>query len=97
MKTMIAAVLALASLVPCAALAGEGFGEMTPPEVMAKLKQKNVYVFDNNPKEKYQAGHVPGAILVRDTTQHGRGPVLRVTPADWQRFAATVRAGQAIG
>ena len=61
MKTMLAAVLALASLVPCAALAGEGFGEMTPQEVMAKLKQKNVYVFDNNARERWQKSHVPGA------------------------------------
>jgi hypothetical protein len=38
-----------------------------------------------------EAGHVPGAILVRDTTQHGTGPVLRVTPADWGRFTATIR------
>jgi len=58
---MLAAVLALASLVPCAALAGEGFGEMTPQEVMAKLKQKNVYVFDNNARERWQKSHVPGA------------------------------------
>jgi hypothetical protein len=40
-----------------------------------------------------EAGHVAGAVLVRDTTQHGRGPVLRVTPGDWARFTATVRAG----
>jgi Domain of unknown function (DUF397) len=39
-----------------------------------------------------EAGHVPGAVLVRDTTQHGAGPVLRVTPADWGRFTATIRA-----
>ena len=29
-----------------------------------------------------EAGHVPGAVLIRDTTQHGRGPVLRVR---WRR------------
>ena len=38
-----------------------------------------------------EAGHVPGAVLVRDTTQHGAGPVLRVTPADWQRFTRGIR------
>lgn len=37
-----------------------------------------------------ETGHVPGAVLVRDTTQHGRGPVLRVTPAAWRRFTATL-------
>ena len=39
-----------------------------------------------------EAGHVPGAVLVRDTTQHGTGPVLRVTPHDWSRFTACLRA-----
>jgi hypothetical protein len=38
-----------------------------------------------------EAGHVPGAVLVRDTTQHGRGPVLRVTPADWTRLVESVK------
>ena len=42
-----------------------------------------------------EAGHVPGAILVRDTTQHGRGPVLRVTPTAWRHLTAAIRAGQA--
>jgi hypothetical protein len=39
-----------------------------------------------------EAGHVPGAVLVRDTTQHGAGPVLRVTPRDWTRLTACLRA-----
>jgi hypothetical protein len=38
-----------------------------------------------------EAGHVTGAVLVRDTTQHGTGPVLRVTPGDWKRFTASVQ------
>ena len=41
-----------------------------------------------------EAGNVPGAILVRDTRQRGAGPVLRVTPADWQRFTRAIRATQ---
>jgi Domain of unknown function (DUF397) len=41
--------------------------------------------------------HVPGAVLVRDTTQHGRGPVLRVTLAGWARLTSAIRAGQPIG
>lgn len=32
-----------------------------------------------------------GAVLIRDTTQNGTGPVLRLTPADWSRFTATLR------
>jgi hypothetical protein len=38
-----------------------------------------------------EAGHLPGAILIRDTTQNGRGPVLRVTPADWNQFTASIK------
>ena len=38
-----------------------------------------------------EAGHVPGAILVRDTTLHGHGPVLRLTPADWSRLVESVK------
>ena len=37
-----------------------------------------------------EAGHIPGAILVRDTTQRGTGPVLRVAPADWTRLLRSV-------
>jgi len=44
-----------------------------------------------------EAGHVPGAILVRDTTQLGRGPVLQVTPAAWRDLTAAIRADQPIG
>ncbi|MDB4970340.1 MAG: Rhodanese domain protein [Myxococcales bacterium] len=61
MKTILAAAFLIASVVPMVARAGEGFGEMTPQEVMSKLKQKNVYVFDNNAKERWEKSHVPGA------------------------------------
>jgi hypothetical protein len=44
-----------------------------------------------------EAGQVPGAVLVRDTTQHGRGPVLRVSAETWRRFTAAVRGGAALG
>jgi hypothetical protein len=38
-----------------------------------------------------EAGNVPGAVLVRDTRDHGRGPVLRVTPAGWTRLVESLR------
>ena len=38
-----------------------------------------------------EAGHVPGAVLVRDTTQDARGPVLRVSAETWQRFMCAVK------
>ena len=39
-----------------------------------------------------EAGHIPDAILVRDAKNNGTGPVIRLTPADWSRFTARVRA-----
>jgi hypothetical protein len=47
---------------------------------------------DNGGSTCVEAGHVAGAVLVRDTTQHGTGPVLRVTPADWTRLTASIRS-----
>ena len=43
------------------ALAADKFGSFTVDEVASKLGQKSVYVFDNNPREVYEKGHVPGA------------------------------------
>lgn len=39
------------------------------------------------------AGH-DGMILVRDTKDHGRGPVHRYTPDEWRAFIAGVRSGE---
>jgi hypothetical protein len=52
---------------------------------------------DNGGSSCVEAGRVPGAILVRDTTERGTGPVLRVTPAAWARFTIAVRADAALG
>lgn len=35
-----------------------------------------------------------GYILVRDTKDHGHGPIHRYTPAEWRAFIAGVRAGE---
>ena len=37
-----------------------------------------------------------GTVLIRDTTQHGGGPVLRVSAETWQAFTSAVRAGAPI-
>jgi hypothetical protein len=47
--------------------------------------------YSNGTGSCVEAGSVPGLVLVRDTTQHGIGPVLRVTRADWRRLTATIR------
>jgi hypothetical protein len=43
-----------------------------------------------------EAGQAPGAVLIRDTKDDGRGPVLRITPSDWHRFTARLRAAGAV-
>jgi rhodanese-related sulfurtransferase len=62
MKTLSAIVFSFLMLVPLVAQAGgEGFGSLTPQEVSAKLNQKNVYVFDNNPPDQFKQAHLPHA------------------------------------
>jgi hypothetical protein len=39
------------------------------------------------------AGH-EGVVLVRDTKDHGGGPVHRFSRAGWEAFTAGVRAGE---
>ena len=35
-----------------------------------------------------------GYLLVRDTKDHGRGPILRYTPVEWRAFVAGIRNGE---
>jgi hypothetical protein len=44
-----------------------------------------------NGGECVELASVPGAVLVRDTKNHGTGPVLRITPASWNRFTAVLK------
>jgi hypothetical protein len=38
-----------------------------------------------------ETGSVTDAVLIRDTKDRGNGPVLRVTPAAWRRFTASIK------
>jgi hypothetical protein len=38
-----------------------------------------------------ETGRTPARFFVRDTQQHGRGPLLTVAPAAWSAFLATVK------
>ena len=51
---------------------------------------------DNGGSGCIEAGHIPGAVLIRDTTQHGCGPVLRVSAETWRAFTAAVCVNTAI-
>ena len=65
---------------------------MEKPAAVSPGWRKSSYS-GNGGAQCVEAGQLPGAVLVRDTTQRGRGPVLQVTPADWSRFTSAVRTG----
>ena len=47
--------------------------------------------YSGNGANCIETASVPGAVLIRDTKDHGRGPVLRVTSADWTRLVQSVK------
>ena len=71
MKNLIRAVALaaiFASSLPFAARADEAaktekepFGRLTVDQVNADIAKKDAFIFDNNSKESYASGHVPGA------------------------------------
>jgi hypothetical protein len=58
---------------------------------VAPAWRKSTHSGSANTGNCLEAGNAPGAVLVRDTTQHGHGPVLRVTPANWSRLVKLVK------
>ncbi len=44
-----------------------------------------------------EVGHASGTVLIRDTTQHGTGPVFRVSAETWRAFTAAIRDNVARG
>jgi hypothetical protein len=47
--------------------------------------------YSNGEGSCVEAGNIPGAVLIRDTKNNGTGPVLRVAPAEWDRFTASIK------
>jgi hypothetical protein len=43
-----------------------------------------------------EAGHVPRVILIRDTTDHGQGLTLQVSPSAWRDFTSRIRASKPV-
>jgi 3-mercaptopyruvate sulfurtransferase SseA len=65
-RTLLTAALLLVAGVASAAEQPEPFGRLTVDEVAAKVGKPGVYLFDNNRRETYAEGHVPGAVWVDD-------------------------------
>jgi uncharacterized protein DUF397 len=47
--------------------------------------------FSGNGANCVEAGHVPGAVLIRDTKDNRQGPVLRVSSGAWEKFTASLK------
>jgi len=56
-----AAVLLFAGAVRADPVKDEGFGDLTVDQVASLIAKKDADVFDNNGKDVYEKGHVPGA------------------------------------
>jgi hypothetical protein len=69
-----------------------GNGGSACVEVGATPWRKSTHSGSGGGANCVEAGHVRGAILIRDTKDSGTGPFLRVTPADWARFTSAIRA-----
>lgn len=65
MRTFVRCLAAVVALAASSALAEEKLAELTIDQASAKVGQKNVYFFDNNPRDMFAKGHVPGAKWVQ--------------------------------
>jgi hypothetical protein len=45
----------------------------------------------NGGEQCVEAGHAPGEVLIRDTSDNGTGPVLSISGAAWTRFVAGLK------
>jgi hypothetical protein len=48
--------------------------------------------YSGNGANCVETGSVPGAVLVRDTKDRKRGPVLRISPEAWNTFTGKIKA-----
>jgi hypothetical protein len=54
--------------------------------------RKSSYSVSSGGANCVEAGSLPGQVLIRDTTDNGHGPVLRVSARTWRSFTAGLRA-----
>jgi len=51
--------------------------------------------YSGNANSCVEVGHgAGGGVGVRDTKQHGHGPVLEFSPEEWRVFLAGIRSGE---
>lgn len=49
---------------------------------------------DNGSASCVEVAEIDGHYAVRDSKQHGRGPILTFTPAEWAAFIGGVKLGE---
>jgi hypothetical protein len=47
--------------------------------------------YSGNGANCVEAGSIPGTVMIRDTNDHGRGPVLHVSPTAWRRCITQIK------
>ncbi len=69
---------------------------MTPaePDFTGATWFTSSYTGGDNNSQCVEVAFTPGWIGVRDTKQHGTGPVLAFTDAEWDAFLAGARDGE---
>lgn len=67
-----------------------GNGGANCVEVGSAPWRKSSYSSGNG-GECVETGTAPGAVLIRDTKNHGSDPVLSVTPDSWRRFTTSIK------
>ncbi|WP_219416610.1 DUF397 domain-containing protein [Pseudonocardia nigra] len=65
----------------------------TDPDFTGATWVKSSFSGGNN-GDCVEVAFVRDGVGVRDSKQHGRGPVLQFTPDEWTAFLAGVRAGE---
>ena len=86
-KLLLAIALALAA---ACSHGPEPFGRMTVEAVDARRAQANVFIFDNNSRATFDAGHVPGArwvdyqnIAASDLPANKEATLIFYCASDW--------------
>lgn len=75
---------------------------MTPPEIKGCVTMNHERFagwhkssYSGNANSCVEVGRATdGTVGVRDTKQHGRGPVLAFAASEWQDFLARIRNGE---
>lgn len=64
--------------------------------IMDEIRWRKSTYSSNGGASCIEVGQATRIVAVRDTKQHGRGPVLRFTPAAWRRFAEQVKGARSL-